>query len=776
MAKKKSKTNRRPRPAKLILPEFNLALGEFLALPPHLEQKYSNVVTQIFPLKASMNRMQEFCDSYLNLEEDLPLHFKPAVPWVLMQVVDYGEMATTSRNLGWFSQHELAFGVPLRCYKKENSEWVFVDWAMVFPFIFVDNPLSLSGGRKIYGWSKSGIKFDSSPSIFEAGNARRLANISLVTSGTNYGERSDAEEFLQIFQRRPFVSASSAVTDLFSAIPRAIAGSITAAYSIFETAGLFPVGYSDRDLKSLEEMLSRFYGLANSVAPRSFRAPPEKGASRPPEDQAPALAPFNIITMKQIRDVHSSSTACFQAIVGSKMQIERTIDGGSLFDPLAGDMSGGIYINMLDTVVQPIVRTLGLETSEHSSVGGMPASTVRPTMPFWLKMDLGYGLADSQCWRTNTTKWSSGDALQKIPPREIKYLNLGSGASEEVSGPYNFPQMTLRVMPLRADKKTLQDLVNRYLNNDFFEFEVTGQIKDADGSHAVVCLIGANFEEMTSAGDRETKYSDRELTFAVPVSWWEKRDPRTRRPALIPLYIFAGTDWNATTSYEVYGQLSLKSKLVDPDISWLVAPSGPHKLEPLVTVETELFPELGKSQEAQDMRVLEILPAPGTAARGSIATYLKQLGLDHFLTGNEFHSISLKQVMDAKDCRLANYQALVGLLRQFAGRKSPAGTPATGPLAPLAIRVFDYPTFPIVGTLGLIPEECDNTGPYPIYTLNPIDSFWVSGAMFGDSGLEMCSRVGTDWRRNATFDATLANGNRTRGNKTNHRTLQKKKQ
>ncbi len=160
MAKKKSQTNRRPKPAKATLPEFNLALGEFLALPAHLEQKYSDVVTQIFPLKASMNRLQEFCDSYLNLDEDLPLYFKPAAPWVLMQVVDYGEMATTSRNLGWFSQHELAFGVPLRCYKKEKNEWVFVDWAMVFPFIFVDNPLSMSGGRKIYGWSKSGIKFD----------------------------------------------------------------------------------------------------------------------------------------------------------------------------------------------------------------------------------------------------------------------------------------------------------------------------------------------------------------------------------------------------------------------------------------------------------------------------------------------------------------------------------------------------------------------------------------------------------------------------------------
>jgi hypothetical protein len=759
MAKKKRQTKRRPRAAGVTLPEFNLALGEFLALPEHLEQKYSDVVTQIFPLKASMNRLQKFCDGYLNLGEELPLHFKPAVPWVLMQVVDYGAMATTSKNLGWFSQHELAFGVPLRCFKKEKNEWGFVDWAMVFPFIFVDNPLSLSGGRKIYGWSKSAIKLDTTPSIFEAGNARRLASISLATSGTNYGEPQGTEEFLQIFQRRPFVSASSALTDLLSAIPRAIAGSAAAAYSIFETTGLFPVGYSDRDLKSLEEMLSRFYGLANSIAPRSFRAPPENAASRQPSDQGAVVAPFNIVTMKQIRDVHSSSAACFQAIVGSKMQIERTIDGGSLFDPLAGDISGGIYINLLDSVVQPIVRTLGLETSEYSSVGGKPASTLRPTMPFWLKMDLGYGLADSQCWRTNTSTWSSGDSLKQIPRRDIAYLNLGSGANEEVSGPYHFPQMTLRVMPLRANKDKLQDLVDRYLQNDFFKFEISGQIKDADGSHSVVCLIGTNFEGMTAAGDEDTNYSDRELAFAVPVLWWEKRNPRIKRPALIPLYIFVGTDWNAVTSYEVYGQLSLKSKLVNPDTSWLVTLTGLPEPAPLVSIETELFPEPGKSQKAQDMRVLEILSAPGTPARASIATQLKQLGLSHFLTGNEFHSISLKQVMDAKDCGLANYQSLVALLRQFTGIKDSSGNPATGPLAPLSIRVFDYPTFPIVGTLGLVPEQCDSTGAYPIYTLNPIDPFWVSGVMIGDTGLEMCSRVGTAWRRNTTFDATIAKGN-----------------
>jgi len=754
MAKKKTQPPRISTTA--ALPRFNHALGEFLALPAHLEQKYSDVVTQIFPLKASMNRLQEFCDNYLNLDEDMPLYFKPAAPWVLMQVVDYGRMAVSSKNVGWFSQHELAFGVPIRCYKKEKSKWVFADWAMVFPFIFVDNPLSMSGGRKIYGWSKSGIKIDVSPAIFEAGNARRLASISLVTLGTNYGEHSGAEEFLQIFQRRPFMSASSAVTDLFTAIPRAIASSVTAAISIFETAGFFPIGYSDRDLSSLKEMLSRFYGMANSAAPGSLHAPPEETQSQQASNQASLIPPMNIITMKQIRGVHSSSAACFQAIVGSKMQIERTIDGGSLFDPISGDPSGGIYVNLRDTAVQPIVRTLGIETSEHSSVGGKPASTVRPMMPFWLKMDLGYGLADSQCWRTDTTKWNTGGTLKQIPRREIAYLNLGSGAGEEVSGPYHFPQITLRVMPLKAQESSLQDMLDRYLENDFFKFEVAGHLEDESGTHAVVCLIGANFDQMTAAGDRDTKYSDRELAFAVPVVWWDKRTPGIKSPALIPLYIFAGTDWNAATSYEVYGQLSLKSKLFNPDRPWLVPPAAHREPEPLLSVSTQLFPELGKSQEAKDLTVLEILSATGSGARGSITTYLKELGLEHFLTGNEFHSISLKQVMDAKDCALANYQALVALLRQFTGLKDPAGSPATGTLPPLAIRVFDYPTFPIVETLGLIPEHCDSTGPYPIYTLKPVDPVWVSGAMVGDTGLEMCSRVGNRWQRVEAFDSSIA--------------------
>ena len=774
MAKRNSYTSSNSAPKNIDLPRFNTSLGQFLALPAHLEQSYSDVVTQIFPLKASMTRLQEFCDGYLNLDEDPPFHFKPAAPWVLMQVVDYGEMASSSRNVGWFSQHELAFGVPVRWYKKENGKWVFVDWAMVFPFIYVDNPLSMSGGREIYGWSKSGIQIDTTPLIFQPGNARRLVSISLVTSGTSFGEPSNTEEFLQIFQRRPFLSATTAVSDLFTAIPRAIAGSITAAYSIFETAGLFPFGYADRDFQSLQEMISRFYGRLNMFTPESFRAPPDKKQSQPESDAENALPPFNIVTLKQFRDVHDSSAACFQAIVGSKMQIERTTDGGYLFDPLSGDTSGGIHINLLDSHVQPIVKTLGIESSEYSSVGGKPASSLRSLMPFWLKMDLRYGLANTQCWRTDNTTWTLGDSVRKIPRRQIPYRIMGSGANEEIGGPYRFPRITFRVMPLRADKKKLQSLIDRYLKNDFFEFEVNGQV-ERHGVESVVCLVATNFEEMTAATDPDTSFSDRELTFAVPVAWCEKTSAHVRHPALIPLYSFTGSDWNAATSYEVYGQFALKSQLIDPKLPWLVDHEDANKSDtPLLTVKAELFPEPGKSQEAQELKVLEMFSAPGKTSSNSIAGYLEQLGLSHLWTGDLFHSIALKQIRDAKDADRSDYQALIGLGRQFVGGKDRRDKPATGTLSPLWIKVFEYPTFPIVEMLGLISEKCDKTEAYPVHTLKPIDPFWISGAMDGDSGHEMCWRLGTEWQRNPAFDETISNNQRAVGRKLLMRKRKKK--
>src|SRR5215469_6636466 len=734
----RGETNPRMRRRQIALPRFNSALGKFLALPTCLDQKYTDVVAQIYPLKANTTQLQKFCDAYLNLTGDPQDRFEAAIPWVLMQVLDYGKIATSARNVGWFSQHELAFGVPLRWYRKERGKWVFVDWALVFPFIYVDSPLSMSGGREIYGWSKAPIEIDVEPAIFQPGNQRSLVSISLVTEGTTYREQSKREKFLEIAQQRPFQSVKSAVTDALTAIPRAISSSIAAVSNMFQMGSDFVSNYGDGELQSLQEIVVRFYGPGLKTLAAGFVDGSAQQASR----QSP---PIDIVTLKQVREVRGRGGACFQAIVGSKMGLERLIDGGALFDPLVGDATGGIQIDLLDSKRQPVVRSLGIVISEDSGIDGNPAFRLRPLLPFWLKMDLTYGVADYQCWRTENTEWTAGDKVTYTKRKKIPYSTMGSGARQEIGGRFEFPHVTFRVMPLRADRRKLQNLIKLYLKNDFFEFGVSGRIREDGKVHSVVCLIGTNFERMTATSDRSSKYSDREMIFAAPVLWWEKGKHQIKHPAMIPLYTLTGTTWNAVTSYEVYGQFAIKSELSDPKREWLTDPVAGRRARQLLTVSTELFPELEKSQKAQERAVLEVRTAQGTSSAVAVSPYLAQLGLNHFWNGDRFDSIALKQIVDAKDPAYADYQAIVGLSRRFKLAKRISS--ASGALSPVSVKVFEYPSFPLVETLGLVAAKPVQHDEYKVYTLKPVDPFWVSGAMKSDPGRELCWRVERDWRR-----------------------------
>src|SRR5262249_39560893 len=101
---------------------------------------FKSVTARVFPLKASMNQLQDFCDNYLNFVDDdksnRPSHYsKPAMPWVFCEVLNYGEMSNEARSRGWISQHEVVFVVPLEWYAIERGELKFRDWAMVSPFI-----------------------------------------------------------------------------------------------------------------------------------------------------------------------------------------------------------------------------------------------------------------------------------------------------------------------------------------------------------------------------------------------------------------------------------------------------------------------------------------------------------------------------------------------------------------------------------------------------------------------------------------------------------------
>jgi len=128
---------------------YNTTLVPWSCYPTSCQQTYTGVISQVFPL-AAICVLEDFCDSYLNLKQDKnpPFWFKPAAPFVLMQVVDYGDMAEANA-IGWFSQHELAFGIPVEWHVRDKDGWHFKDIAMHYPFIYVDNPLSIAGGREV---------------------------------------------------------------------------------------------------------------------------------------------------------------------------------------------------------------------------------------------------------------------------------------------------------------------------------------------------------------------------------------------------------------------------------------------------------------------------------------------------------------------------------------------------------------------------------------------------------------------------------------------------
>ena len=121
--------------------QFNTARGgrlETVPAPSRPPSEFQGVHAQVYPLRANVARLTYFIDHYLNLGVPKNLvHFKPALPFVYLMSMNYGRMAVTARNIGWISQNEIAFVVPLECYREIEGRLEFQGWAVVSPFIFV---------------------------------------------------------------------------------------------------------------------------------------------------------------------------------------------------------------------------------------------------------------------------------------------------------------------------------------------------------------------------------------------------------------------------------------------------------------------------------------------------------------------------------------------------------------------------------------------------------------------------------------------------------------
>jgi hypothetical protein len=172
-------------------PLFNNARGEASSLQMAPPFAFSDVTMTVFPLQANLARLREFIKNYLNQADEI-VQFQPFMPFVYLIILDYGRMSTQAARTGWISQREVAFSVPLQWNIPDPSTGtpVFHDWAFASPFIFVDNELSLSTGREVYGWPKLLATLDPEAQhwINDPHGARRLFEIRSKAAADHPGD------------------------------------------------------------------------------------------------------------------------------------------------------------------------------------------------------------------------------------------------------------------------------------------------------------------------------------------------------------------------------------------------------------------------------------------------------------------------------------------------------------------------------------------------------------------------------------------------------------
>jgi len=752
------------------MPRFNTATGPGM-YAEGLSGFIPGVVAQVYPLRADLVRLQEFCDAYLNFigEEDRPpVYFRAALPCVLLGILNYPRMAFTGHNMGWLSQHEIVFDVPLEWYAVENERLVFKDWALFTPFIYVDNPLSIEGGREVYGWPKSAAQLlpaDDAPSA--AGRPSRFFALGVPEPGRRYGGR-----IRTLLELRREARGEGPL----SALPDALVRSATALWgSLASLAGAPVFGYErPPDLYNLFAMARRGLDYAGNLMSgflfRPSAAPQHSGRI---ELDSP-LSYLNYITLKQFRDAEVPELACYQALVRSKIVAAR-LNHVSLSPLVPPDLTCGVSVGLHRLPDHPIIESLGLEVSEETVRGDTRVATLRPAFPFWLNADLGYSTGEVLSWRTAHGAWrapkpapsrdrsaslSTHRPASPLPLRSRYNTALGR-ATQEIRGPFDYPAASVRVLPLMADAARLAQFCRAYLDNQRYRFEPWG-------SYTYFVLIG--IDELSSETDEFSLRAVRDATFALPVKWYDA-DGRLLSIATVSPFAYINNETAVITLREVSG-LGATAARFEMNRRWIGSDGEERERERLLTISAMIFPKFDVGAEARECKLIEVLdgdPLPADDAQQwarvaedwggeLLADYRRKhcaarahprdfknarvLALEILARGAPINSIGLKQFRDVAHYQYACYQALV-LAHRYIDRISSLDEDNR---RKVHLHIHRYAMQPVVELLGLKVKWTKAGGEVPVDVLEPIRPFRAQISLRERLGKNICQRTTRQWR------------------------------
>jgi hypothetical protein len=794
-----------PKPS-FIDPAGDPRLSALSVSPPFL---FRNVTARVFSLKANVAVLTAFCDQYLNM--DIPptiVHYAPALPYVYLMVLNYGSMAPSSvqaQNVGWVAQHEVAFTVVLQRWREENGELVFKDWATVSPFIYVDDQLSLNTGREVYGWNKVTGVIDADIPLWVTDPAAKVRQfqLGLVDFATASGGAKDI--LLQIDQDPPttFTTFPPDPRNPWSplwAVPNGVANGASLLGGALDTITSLRIrGFEGhRSIDGLRAMAAKAREKMQSIFPAMLPSHGQAPNETALKDVVANLPPlfFENVTLKQFRNPENPDLACYQALVQSKMGVDRLNRAGLLGDVnlLRGDTSGGYRISVHSQASQPIIQTLGIEVDawDRTPQSGGSVAHLKPILPYWLDVDLYYGTGEVICSRAFGAAtepigyWSDEqkDAAPETPSADhfsLPLYNTALGAATQpIAGPFHFPDVTVQVYPLLADREQLAAVLKNYLNDPLSSDGMIG----ADGAarrgwrfetfgsyvYMMVTVYGDQLGEMWSGTNDAGDLFDREVTFTVPVKWYDENDELVA-VALIEPFTFSNNGRAVATDREVNGYNSIYATIESPPDAWMT-PNGPIARRSYLRLATEVIPVLNVGEKARQETLLEIderhaLPNDDTAGWGVISdtwgrvvtdelkrkTYLttteedpvdeaKALALDILAHGAPINRLIVKQYRDGEHLDKACYQALVQATSTITAIYD------IREMDPLVhVRVHQQPGYPLVDALGLKVKCQESRGGQVVDVLQPLRPFWMRIAAREDLATLVCYRsVAGPWQ------------------------------
>lgn len=661
------------------LPLYNVARGPaettLVASPPF---NFPGVTARVFPLRASLNLLTGFCESYLNVARHV-CELQPYLPYVLLVVLDYGRMAIEEANLGWVSQREVFFSVPLGMWRRDRrGRRKFVKWVVNTPFIVVDSPTSLTTGRETYGWPKvlATLRYNPERWLIDPRNPLRLLTLDVRGLSCEHPDVPLLEIDQQLEQNISLLPPDFRLLEPFERLSRITRTSWAIGFDLADLlmasplagfGGQTPADRREVFLDSLRQ-LSGFY-------------------------RQPGL---DVVTLKQFRDAGDPTQICYQALVESRLSVARYNRGGllGLYNQLQGDITGGFRIRLHENPALPIVESLGLEVAQERSSHGKAVSILEPFFPFWMSVDLTYGRGRTICWRMRGEPWYRKTvpvSARPKPKARAPYNTYAGGASQVWHGPFVVPNGTYDVFPLRADRQRLERFLSDYLslnrnqdggvspghprNIPQLSFEVVGE-------HVYMV---ASRNRMFSAARSAAWIEACQIAFYVPIHLHHENGQEL---LMATPFAFVDNPTLAMTLREVQGVPAMDATVEAPSRFW-------DDDGPLLRMDVDVFTALDAGLGSERRTLLEVMCGGPAQSESGAQPTVPSGGLP---AGGpvSMGRLMLKQFRDAAEPDRACYQSLVFEPWTFSG---------LGPVTRLdrvkEVRVYRYPSLPLAETLCL---------------------------------------------------------------------------